>query len=101
MKSRLKQLEFIWYEELLISNELRAYCHKHYRKDEKWHCCKVKRTTSQSRQDAEPRNKKGERKRYSVVSLNDCRSRNVASSNNGNHSIPGVLKNYEYHLKTY
>ena len=48
MKSRLKQLEFIWYEELLISNELRAYCSKHYRKDEEWHCCKVKRTTSQS-----------------------------------------------------
>jgi len=47
-KRRLKQPEFIWYEELLISNELRAYCHKHYRKDEKWHCCKVKRTTSQS-----------------------------------------------------
>jgi transposase len=33
MKSRLKQLEFMWYEELHISNELRAYCRKHYRKD--------------------------------------------------------------------
>lgn len=33
MKSRLKQLEFIWYEELDISNELRSYCRKHYRKD--------------------------------------------------------------------
>jgi transposase len=33
MKSRLKQLEFIWYEELHISNELRFYCRKHYRKD--------------------------------------------------------------------
>ena len=33
MKSRLKQLEFVWYEELHISNELRAYCRKHYKKD--------------------------------------------------------------------
>lgn len=33
MNSRLKQLEFLWYEELHISNELRAYCRKHYRKD--------------------------------------------------------------------
>lgn len=33
MKSRLKQLEFTWYEELHISNELRSYCRKHYRKD--------------------------------------------------------------------
>jgi len=33
MKSRLKQLEFMWYEELHISNELRAYCRKHYKKD--------------------------------------------------------------------
>jgi transposase len=33
MKSRLKQLEFIWYEELHINNELRAYCRKHYHKD--------------------------------------------------------------------
>ena len=33
IKSRLKQLEFMWYEELHISNELRAYCRKHYRKD--------------------------------------------------------------------
>ena len=31
--SRLKQLEFIWYEELDISNKLRAYCRKHYKKD--------------------------------------------------------------------
>jgi hypothetical protein len=30
IKSRLKQLEFMWYEELHISNELRAYCRKHY-----------------------------------------------------------------------
>jgi transposase len=33
MKSRLKQLEFLWYEELHISNELRSYCRKHYKKD--------------------------------------------------------------------
>ena len=33
MRSRLKQLEFVWYEELHISNELRAYCRKHYKKD--------------------------------------------------------------------
>jgi len=33
IKSRLKQLEFMWYEELHISNELRSYCRKHYRKD--------------------------------------------------------------------
>ena len=33
IKSRLKQLEFMWYEELHISNELRAYCRKHYKKD--------------------------------------------------------------------
>ena len=33
MQSRLKQLEFVWYEELHISNELRAYCRKHYKKD--------------------------------------------------------------------
>jgi len=33
MQSRLKQLDFLWYEELHISNELRAYCRKHYRKD--------------------------------------------------------------------
>jgi transposase len=33
MKSRLKQLEFMWYEELHISNELRAYSRKHYKKD--------------------------------------------------------------------
>src|SRR4029078_13573986 len=33
MKSRLKQLEFMWYEELHISNELRAYCRRHYKKD--------------------------------------------------------------------
>ena len=33
MQSRLKQLEFVWYEELHISNELRSYCRKHYRKD--------------------------------------------------------------------
>ncbi len=33
MRSRLKQLEFMRCEELHISNELRAYCRKHYRKD--------------------------------------------------------------------
>lgn len=33
MKSRLKQLEFMWYEELHISNELRAYCRRHYKHD--------------------------------------------------------------------
>ena len=33
MQSRLKQLDFLWYEELHISNELRAYCRKHHRKD--------------------------------------------------------------------
>ena len=33
MRSRLKQLEFLWYEELHISNELRAYCRKFYKKD--------------------------------------------------------------------
>ena len=33
MQSRLKQLDFLWYEELHISNELRAYCRKHHKKD--------------------------------------------------------------------
>jgi len=33
MKSRLKQLDFLWYEELHISTALRAYCRKHYKKD--------------------------------------------------------------------
>ena len=33
MKSRLKHLEFLWYEQLHISTELRAYCRKHYKKD--------------------------------------------------------------------
>ena len=33
IKSWLRQLEFMWYEELHISNELRAYCRKHYKKD--------------------------------------------------------------------
>ena len=33
IKSRLKQLDFLWYEELHISNELRAYCRKHHKKD--------------------------------------------------------------------
>jgi len=33
MKSRLKQLDFLWYEELDISTTLRAYCRKHYKKD--------------------------------------------------------------------
>lgn len=33
MQSRLKQLNFLGYEELHISTELRAYCRKHYNKD--------------------------------------------------------------------
>ena len=33
LQSRLKQLEFIWYEELDISSKLRAYCSKRYKKD--------------------------------------------------------------------
>lgn len=33
LQSRLKQLDFLWYEELHISNELRAYCRKHHKKD--------------------------------------------------------------------
>ena len=33
MRSRLKQLEFVWYEELHISTALRAYCRKDYKKD--------------------------------------------------------------------
>lgn len=33
MQSRLKHLDFIWYETLEISNELRAYCRRHYKKD--------------------------------------------------------------------
>ena len=33
LQSRLKHLEFLWYEELHISNELRAYCRIHFRKD--------------------------------------------------------------------
>jgi transposase len=33
MQSRLKQLEFVWYEQLHISNELRAYCRKYHNKD--------------------------------------------------------------------
>lgn len=33
MKSRLKQLDFLWYEELHISTELRAYCRKHHKTD--------------------------------------------------------------------
>jgi transposase len=33
LQSRLKHLEFIWYEELHIGNELRAYCRRHYKKD--------------------------------------------------------------------
>ncbi len=31
--SRLKQLNFLWSEMLHVSNELRAYCRKHFRKD--------------------------------------------------------------------
>lgn len=31
MQSRIKQLNFLWYEELHISSELRAYCRKHYK----------------------------------------------------------------------
>lgn len=33
MKSRLKQLEFLWYELLDISSELRSYCRKFYKQD--------------------------------------------------------------------
>jgi transposase len=33
MQSRIKQLDFLWYETLQISNELRAYCRKYYKKD--------------------------------------------------------------------
>ena len=33
LQSRLKHLEFIWYEELDISSKLRAYCRKRYKKD--------------------------------------------------------------------
>lgn len=33
MQSRLRQLDFIWYEQLHISNELRAYCRKYHSKD--------------------------------------------------------------------
>ena len=33
MRSRLKQLDFLWQEQLHISNELRAYCRKYYNKD--------------------------------------------------------------------
>ena len=33
MHSRLKQLDFLWREQLDISNELRAYCRKHHKKD--------------------------------------------------------------------
>jgi len=31
--SRLKQLDFLWSEMLQVSNELRSYCRKHFRKD--------------------------------------------------------------------
>src|SRR5437762_2698591 len=33
LQSRLKQLDFLWYEVLNISTALRAYCRKHHRKD--------------------------------------------------------------------
>jgi transposase len=33
MESPLKQLEFLWYKELHISNQLRAYCRKYHNKD--------------------------------------------------------------------
>jgi transposase len=33
MRSRLRQLDFVWYEQLQVSNELRAYCRKHYEVD--------------------------------------------------------------------
>ena len=33
MQSRLNQLDFLWHEQLHISNELRAYCRKHHKKD--------------------------------------------------------------------
>ncbi len=33
LQSRLKQLDFLWYEVLDISTALRAYCRKHHKKD--------------------------------------------------------------------
>ena len=33
IKSRMKQLDFLWYEELHISNVLRAYCRRSHKKD--------------------------------------------------------------------
>lgn len=33
LQSRLKQLDFLWYEQLDISTALRAYCRKHHKKD--------------------------------------------------------------------
>lgn len=33
LQSRLKQLDFLWYEQLDISTELRAYCRRHFKKD--------------------------------------------------------------------
>jgi len=32
-KSRLRQLDFLWYEQLHVSNELRAYCRRHHKTD--------------------------------------------------------------------
>jgi Transposase and inactivated derivatives len=33
LHSKLRQLDFLWYETLNISNELRAYCRKHFKGD--------------------------------------------------------------------
>jgi transposase len=33
MRSRLRQLDFVWDEQLQVSNELRAYCREHYKVD--------------------------------------------------------------------
>jgi transposase len=33
MRSRLRQLDFVWHEQLQVSNELRAYCREHYKVD--------------------------------------------------------------------
>lgn len=38
IKSRLKHLEFLWYEQLHISTELRSYCRMHFKKD--YYLCK-------------------------------------------------------------
>lgn len=33
MQSRLRQLDFLWHEQLHVNNELRAYCRKHHKTD--------------------------------------------------------------------